>query len=176
MIMKKTASAFMLIIAALIYLAGPVVPEEKEFNLLEEDKEFWDRLLKDGSVKNKNILYASYVAYKESLNDLSIETFNECITDNSENSGIVTVANYYIGKNHYFLGNYQEALKLFQNVSETSPPGYEGIRFSAMINAAITYYQLNEIEKFKESLQKVISTDKEGKYKKIALDILSLQK
>ena len=42
-----------------------------------------------------------------------------------------------------------------------------------MLNTAIAYYQLGDDNKFRENLQKVISNDITGKYKKKALNILS---
>jgi len=39
---------------------------------------------------------------------------------------------------------------------------------------AIVYYQSGNNEKFRENIQKVISNDTVGNYKKIALDLLSM--
>ena len=147
----------------------------KKLNLIEEDKNFWNSILDETSVKNKNILYASYVAYKDKLNELSIETFRECINDNPANRVVVGVANYYIGKNYFLIGQYKKAITQFISVGNTDLSKFNYLKYAAMINAAITYHRMKEIEKFRESLQKVISNDMDGKYKKIALDILSQQ-
>ena len=75
--------------------------EKKIILIAEEGNSFWDTLLNEKSINNKNLLYASYIAYKDKLNDLSIETFRECIKSNSSNNLIVGISNYYIGKNYF---------------------------------------------------------------------------
>ncbi len=164
-----------LITAFLMIFTAHLLPQQSPFALVEEDKNFWNRILTDNTISNKNMLYAGYVAYKEKLNDLSMDTLKEYININSSNSTVITIANYYMAKNLYSIGNYSEAVQEFNSVSQNNNFKNNDIRFAAMINAAIVYYKLNNIEKFRESLQKVISEDIEGRYKKIALDILSNQ-
>ncbi len=174
--MKRITIIFMVLSLFIFFFANIYsIPQDKGFNLIEEDKKFWNSLLDDHSIKNKNILYASYVAYKDSLNELSIETFQECINSNPSNSALIGVANYYIGKNYFIIGKYENAITQFINVGNSELKKFNYIKHAAMINAAITYYKLKDVGKFKESLQKVISTDAEGRYKKIALEILSQQ-
>jgi transcriptional regulator NrdR family protein len=80
-----------------------------------------------------------------------------------------------MAKNLYSIGKYQEAALQFSNVGKSNFLKLNDIKFAALINAAIVYHKLNDIEKFRESLQGVIIADMDGKYKKIALDILSQQ-
>lgn len=162
---------FLLVIISFSRLSS----QQREFNLVEEDKIFWSQILNDSTVTNKNMLYAGYVAYKENLNDLSMETFKEYININSSNRVVVTIAYYYLAKNLYLIGKYNEAALEFINISKSDSAKYNEIKFGSMINAAIVYHKLNNIEKFRENLQNVIAGDIEGKYKKIALDILSQQ-
>jgi TolA-binding protein len=164
-----------IIIIFIIISAGALISQPRQFTLVEEDKNFWNQILNDNSVVNKNMLYAGYVAYKENLNDLSIETFKEYINVNASNGPVVTLASYFMAKNYYSIGKYPEAAQEFTNVSKSTIIKYNEIKFASMINAAISYYKINDIQKFRESLQNVISSDMEGKFKKIALDILSQQ-
>jgi len=148
-------------------------PQDMNLSLIEEDRYLWDNILQDKSIKNKNLLYASYVAYKDRLNDLSIETFQECINTNQGNDIVKGIGNYYIGKNLFFTGKYEEALIQFKIIKNINLAQFNDIKYAALINTAITYHSLNNIEKFRENIQKVISTDKKGRFKKIALDILT---
>lgn len=142
-------------------------------SILEEDRNFWNDILKDESINNKNLLYASYIAYKEKLSDLSIETFRECISINPNNDAIKGLSYYYIGKNLYMQGKYQDSINNFTKVDQFNLKGYEFIKFAAEINKAISYYQLNQVDLCRESLQNVISEDKEGTFKRKAMDILT---
>ncbi len=172
--MKKVIISLLLFQTTLFILSiAKASPQKKEINLVEEGRPFWNEILNEQSIQNKNILYASYIAYKDNLNDLSIETFQECININSSNSIIIGISNYYIGKNLFLVGKYKEAITQFINVSNIDLAKFNYIKYAAMINTAITYHRLNDTEKFRASLQKVISEDMEGKYKQIALDILS---
>ncbi|MDY6933647.1 MAG: hypothetical protein SVZ03_05410 [Spirochaetota bacterium] len=172
--MKKGILLFLFSLIILSILGTThAYPQKKIFSLIEEDRSFWNELLDDNTINNKNLLYASYIAYKDRLNDLSIETFQECINSNSTNSIINGIANYYIGKNLFLIGKYREAITRFSYVNNINLAKFNYIKFAALLNIAITYYQLNDIEKCRENIQKVISGDIDGKYKRIALDILS---
>ena len=147
--------------------------DRKNISVVDEEKSFWDLLLSEKSIKNKNLLYASYIAYKDRLNDLSIETFRECIMANSSNKIIVGISEYYIGKNLFFIGKYDEAITQFTRVSNYDLAKYNYLKFAALLNTAISYYHLGDDEKFRENLQKVIKDDTTGSYRKEALNILS---
>jgi hypothetical protein len=162
-----------LLIILTIYFTVYSEPNKKNLSLADEDKKFWDMLLNEKSINNKNLLYASYIAYKDRLNDLSIETFQECIKTNSANTVITGISNYYIGKNYFLIGKYEDAVTQFSAVENHDMAKYNYIKIAAMLNIAIAYYQLGNDEKFRENLQKVISGDAIGNYKKQALDILS---
>jgi tetratricopeptide (TPR) repeat protein len=144
-----------------------------ELLIIEEDKSFWDTLLEESSIKDKNLLYASYVAYKDRLNDLSIETFKECQTINSSNSIIAGITDYYIGKNLYFIGKYKNAIERFSSVKNYNLEKYNYIKFAALLNTAVVYHKLGDEENFRNTLQQVISQDITGEYKKQALNMLS---
>jgi len=92
------------IIIPVLFLANSDANNIKNIPIIEEDKVFWDTLLNEKKINNKNLLYASYIAYKDRLNSLSIETFQECIKTNSSNSVVSGISAYYIGKNLYFIG------------------------------------------------------------------------
>jgi tetratricopeptide (TPR) repeat protein len=156
------------------YTSAESDSNKKNLPLADEDKQFWDAILNEKTINNKNLLYASYIAYKDRLNDLSIETFQECIKNNSSSSMIVGISNYYIGKNYFLIGKYEDAVTQFSVVDNYDMAKYNYIKIAAVLNIAIAYYQLGNDEKFRENLQKVISSDSTGNYKKQALDILSL--
>lgn len=170
--MKIKASFLLWIIISIFFPAAPLLSQDP-VGLVEEDRAFWSELLKDNSIKEKNLLYASYIAYKEKLNDLSTESFRQCMGHNGENDIVKGVASYYIGKNLFLTGKYEESIAQFYYVQNVDMAGFNHIKFAALINMALSYNRLNNREKFKETLQKVISGDMEGKYKKIAIDILA---
>lgn len=177
LIMYRRLSIFMSlpVILLILYIISitHAFPEKNIFYLIEEDRSFWDELMNDNTINNKNLLYASFVAYKDRLNDLSIETFQECIKDNISHSIVIGVAHYYIGKNLFLINKYQEAIDQFSSIKNINLSKFNYIKFAALLNIAISYYQLNNIEKFRENIQKVINNDHYGKYKKIAIDILA---
>ena len=168
--MKKIYFFFLFIIISINAFSDI---NKRNLTMIEEEKSFWDTLLSEKSIKNKNLLYASYIAYKDRLNDLSIETFQECKMSNSANKVIVGISEYYIAKNLFFIGKYEDAITQFTIVNNYDLAKYNYIKYAAMLNTAIAYYQLGDDNKFRENLQKVISNDITGKYKKKALNILS---
>jgi TolA-binding protein len=87
---------------------------------------------------------------------------------------ITGISNYYIGKNFFLIGKYEDAVTQFSVVENHDMAKYNYIKIAATLNIAISYYQLGNDEKFRENLQKVISSDLTGTYKKQALDILSM--
>lgn len=168
---KNLYIVFILLLLVLPYTLS--FSDKIEFSLIEEDRSFWDKILSQYSIDNKNLLYASYIAYKDKLNDLSIESFQECIKNNSSNTVITGISSYYIGKNYYFIGRYNDAITQFADVYKADLLQFNYIKLAAGLNTAIAYYKLNNIEKFKENLQTVIKDDTEGAYKKKALEMLS---
>lgn len=160
-------------LSLILLLANGAPSENQGFSLYEEGRSLWDELLKDTSIKNKNLLYASYVAYKDKLNDLSIETFRECIKNNPSNDLIIGISNYYIGKNLFLAGQYQEAIDHFKLASGLDFRAFSDLKFPMMINTAIAYHRLHDLQNFKENLQRVVNDDKDGKYGRIAQGLLS---
>ena len=147
--------------------------EKIQFPLIDEGRSFWGELIQDKTIKNGNLLYASYIAYRDKLNDLSVETFNECIKDNGSNKMILGIIDYYLGKNLYLLGKYKEAIEKFVSVQKFDLKKFNYIKMAALYNSALSYYKLDNIEKFRENLLKIISEDSSGKYKQKALDTIS---
>ncbi len=171
--MKKLLHPALMLLLLIIYFTSDADTNKKNIPLIDEDKTFWDALLDEKSVNNKNLLYASYIAYKDRLNDLSIETFQECIKTNSSNSIVQGISNYYVGKNLFLIGKYEEAITQLSTVENFDLAKYNYIKYAALLNIAISYYHMGNDEKFRENLQKVISSDIAGNYKKQALDLLS---
>ena len=133
--------------------------------LIEENREFWNTLIQNITVSNKNLLYAGYIAYKDKLYDLSIDSFQECITQNSDNQVIQGIANYYIGKNFYFMGEYKKAVLYFLATERYTMDQYTYIKAAALINASVCYIQVNDTVMAKTYLQKSMEYDIEGTYK-----------
>jgi len=133
--------------------------------IVEEDREFWNALIQNITIANKNLLYASYIAYKDKLYDLSIDSFQECITQNSDNQVIQGIANYYIGKNYYNIGDYKKAVVYFLATERYTMDQYTYIKAAALINASICYIQMNDTVMAKTYLQKSMQYDTEGSYK-----------
>jgi len=134
-------------------------------SIIEENREFWNTLIQNITVSNKNLLYASYIAYKDKLYDLSIESFQECITQNSDNQVIQGIANYYIGKNFYFMGEYKKAVLYFLATERYTMDQYTYIKAAALINASICYIKVNDTVLAKTYLQKSLQYDTNGTYK-----------
>lgn len=133
--------------------------------ILEENREFWNTLIQTIAIPNKNLLYASYIAYKDKLYDLSIDSFQECIAQNTDNQVIQGIANYYIGKNFYYMGEYKKAVLYFLATERYSMDQYTYIKAAALINASICYIQINDTVMAKTYLQKSMQYDTEGTYK-----------
>ncbi len=145
---------------------------ENSIELAEENREFWNDLMEDSNIQNKNLLYASYVAYQDSLNDLSIESFQECIDQNRDNERILGISHYYIGKNWYKLGDFQKALNHFLAVPRYDLGGFPKIKYANYINLALTLHQMEQNNKARIYLQKVKEENSPPEYQKMADTIL----
>ncbi len=132
---------------------------------MEEDREFWNTLIQTIAISNKNLLYASYIAYKDKLYDLSIDSFEECITQNTDNQLVQGIANYYIGKNFYYMGEYKKAVLYFLATERYTMDQYTYIKAAALFNASVCYVKINDTVMAKTYLQKSMQYDTEGKYK-----------
>lgn len=133
--------------------------------IIEEDRQFWNTLIQNITLQNKNLLYASYIAYKDKLYDLSIDSFQECIAQNTDNQVIQGIANYYIGKNFYHMGEYKKAILYFLATERYAMDNYTYIKSAALINASLCYMQINDTVMAKTYLQKSRQYDTEGTYK-----------
>jgi tetratricopeptide (TPR) repeat protein len=110
------------------------------------------------------MLFASYIAYKERLSELSIESFNECKKRNESNDVVKTVSSYYIAKNYYLMGQYNEAILHFTLADGGNLGNFGYLLHAIRLNKAITYLKMNNIRMFRETVNGVIQSDKEGKY------------
>lgn len=143
--------------------------------MIEEDRAFWNDLLAEASIKNKNLFYAGYVAYREKLTDLSMESFRECVAVNDSNEIAKGVSFYYIGKNFYRKGDYPAAIENFLSVLQYDLAKFNDLKFAAGINIAVSFHRSGNIEKFREHLQKVIAESPNSRYGKAALVLLNAQ-
>jgi tetratricopeptide (TPR) repeat protein len=171
--MKYLAICILPVLAALALFARNLQAQQQEIALVEEDRAFWDDVLSDGSIKQKNVLYAGYIAYRENLSELSIESFRVCIEANPANEIVKGVAAYYIGKNLVRMGKYGEAIEQMGPIQGMDLARFNTVKFAVTLNTAVAYYRQGNMEKYREFLQRVISADIEGRYKRIALDMLS---
>jgi len=150
----------------------PLTAENNLMPLAKEDRDFWNKVLEIDNISNKNLLYASYVAYRDRLNDLSIETFHECIRQNGDNERILAISHYYIGKNWYQLGDYQKALTHFLVVPRYDLGDFTSIKYANYINLALTFHQKGQDNKARIYLQKVKTENSPKQYQEMADTIL----
>ncbi len=144
--------------------------------LVEEDREFWNDILRDESIKNKNLLYASFVAYKDRLNDLSLETFRESMKNNQGNDIVQCLAQYYIGKNLIALGRLPEGLAQLQTAGSLPCPRVEHLKYAIRINTAIAHHRLRNLREFNRILTEIVNDDSAGRYRSIARGVLTLER
>jgi hypothetical protein len=170
--MKKKLYQYLVYVLTGLLLISPLKSQNKEFAIIDEDRSFWSEVLKDGNINNKNLFYAGYVAYKDRLNDLSIQSFQECINKNAPSDLVKGISVYYIGKNLFLLGKYADSIAQFSTLQMFNLEKFNYIKYAGLINMAIAYQKINDTKKFRENLQKVINTDTEGIYGKIAQDML----
>ncbi len=160
------------ILCALCFSAPAARSQERVIQLYEEDRAYWKDILADGSIARKNQFYAAYVAYRERLTDLSIESFRETVNANPAHGPVRIISCYYLGKNFFLQGNYAEAIEQFSMVKAIEPGSYGFIRHCALLNTAIAYHRLKNGDKCRELLQLVISGDADKTLKNAAQDIL----
>jgi tetratricopeptide (TPR) repeat protein len=171
--MKYLAICILPVLTVLALFPLSLPAQQQEIALVEEDRAFWDDVLSDGSIKQKNVLYAGYIAYRENLSELSIESFRVCIEANPANEIVKGVAAYYIGKNLIQMGKYGEAIDQMSRIQDMDLARFNAVKFAVMLNTAVAYHRQGNTDKYREFLQRVISTDIEGRYKRVALDMLS---
>jgi Tfp pilus assembly protein PilF len=159
------------ILCTLCVLAPAARPEDRVIQLYEEDSAYWKDILADAAIAHKNQFYAAYVAYKERLTDLSIESFRETINANPAHGPVRGISCYYLGKNYFLQGKYAEAIEQFSMIKAIDLGSYGFIRHCALLNAAIAYHRLKNNDKSREYLQLIISGDADKSLKNAALDI-----
>lgn len=171
--MKTRACTFFLpaITAAALIFAGSAIAQQ-QLVLVEEEESFWDEFLSQENISGKNLLHASYIAYKERMFDLSIESLKECITRNEKNPSVKSVATYCLGKNHFQLGNFGEAIRLFAEARDMELGKFSHLKHAITLNMAISYQRLGNPAQFKRLVQSVIDADSEGKYGRKAKELL----
>jgi tetratricopeptide (TPR) repeat protein len=163
------------LIAGLVFfmLGFTALHGQVEFSLVEEDQAFWNSFLGQKEINNRNMLYASYLAYKERLTDLSIESFRECAKRNDANEPVKALANYYIGKNYFLLGQYREAIRYFTEASGMNLRQFNYLVHAIMLNMAISHHRLNDMPRFREIVGVVIEKDEDGKYQHVGRALLN---
>jgi tetratricopeptide (TPR) repeat protein len=144
-----------------------------EFALVEEDQAFWNSFLGQKDINNRNMLFASYLAYKERLTDLSIESFKECIKRNDSNGPVKALASYYIGKNYFLLGQYREAIRYFTEASGMDLRQFNYLVHAIMLNLAISHLRMNDVPQFRRIVGVVIDRDEDGKYQHVGRALLN---
>lgn len=171
---KKYLIAAGCIIALIMVFPGSgVLRGQVEFSLLEEDQAFWNSFLGQKEINNRNMLYASYLAYQERLTDLSIESFQECAKRNEANEPVKALAHYYIGKNYFLLGRYREAISHFTVASGMNLRQFNYLVHAIMLNMAITHHRLNEVPRFREIVDRVMEKDEDGRYQHVGRALLN---
>ncbi|HRV16373.1 MAG TPA: hypothetical protein P5130_13950, partial [Spirochaetota bacterium] len=70
---------FVIVFTVVLLSVQPLHSQVATSSIIEENRDFWNQLIQTITIANKNLLYASYVAYKDKLYDLSIDSFQECI-------------------------------------------------------------------------------------------------
>ncbi len=159
-------------ISALICVFSSGYSENGLFDLIEEDQAFWNTLLGEQSIRNKNLLYAGLVAYREKLTDLSVETFRACMEQNVSNEIVMGIADYCIGKNLFSTGRYRETIAHFERAQQKHFGPFNDIPYVIALNTAIAYLRLNETARFHEIVRRVADDEKAGRYQGLARNML----
>lgn len=163
---------FVIVFTVVLLSVQPLHSQVATSSIIEENRDFWNQLIQTITIANKNLLYASYVAYKDKLYDLSIDSFQECIAQNPDNQLIQGVANYYIGKNFYHIGEYKKAALFFLATERYNLNQYTPLKAAALINAALCYIAIDDTALAKTYLQKSLQYDIEGTYRTTADSLL----
>ncbi len=142
------------------------------FNIIEEDQAFWHTLLGEQSIRNKNLLYAGLVAYRERLADLSMETLRACIEQNASNEVVMGIADYCIGKNLFSMGRYRETIAHFERAQKKHFGPFNDIQYVIALNTAITYLRLNDAARFHEIVRRIADDEKAGRFQGLARNML----
>ncbi len=158
--MKKTLLTGLIILLFSAAAANLRAKDPSELPLMEEDAVFWEELLKETGIRNKNLLYASYVAYRDQLNDLSMESFKECLKQNPGNEMLTGIILYYMGNNQYKLGRNRESLASFNRIFRLKMGKFENIKLAAKINMALAYLKAGDRTRSRILLQSVVDSDK----------------
>ena len=169
--MRNVIVFFLLAFAVIMTVNSSIA--QVEFSLIEEDQKFWEELLGQKDINNRNMLYASYLAYKERLTELSIESFIECKKRNESNDIVKTVSSYYIAKNYYLLGRYNEAILYFTEADGANLGRFGNLLHAIRLNKAITYLKMNNTRMFREMVNSVIESDDGGKYGSVGRAMLN---
>jgi tetratricopeptide (TPR) repeat protein len=152
------------------------IPAQTEIALIEEEESFWNEFLAQEGIANKNLLHASFVAYRERMFDLSIESLRECIARNDKNASVISIATYFLGKNNFQLGNFGEAIRLFAEARDMELGRFAYLRHAITLNMAIAYHRLGNTAHFRRLVQTVIEADAAGKYGQKAKELLDVVK
>ncbi|HPB80704.1 MAG TPA: hypothetical protein PK200_01570 [Spirochaetota bacterium] len=145
---------------------------QQQFPLMEEEGAVWESLLKRGDIKNTNLFYAGAVAYRDRLNDLSIETFNACMIQNPSHEIVRGVSEYYIGKNLFLMGKYPESIEQFKKAYGHDFGEFKILKYSVLVDTAVAYLRMNNTQQARSILGHVASTGDAHKFQGIAKGLL----
>jgi len=137
-----------------------------------EEGAVWESLLKRGDIKNTNLFYAGAVAYRDRLNDLSIETFNACMIQNPSHEIVRGVSEYYIGKNLFLMGKYPESIEQFKKAYGHDFGEFKILKYSVLVDTAVAYLRMNNTQQARSILGHVASTGDAHKFQGIAKGLL----
>lgn len=175
--MKTTAYIFLLsTITAIAVILTLFAQTPQQPTLIEEEESFWDEFLSQENINSKNLLHASYIAYKERMYDLSIESLKECISRNEKNPIVKSLATYCLGKNNFQLGNFGEAIRIFAETRDMEFGRFSHLKHIITLNMAITYQRLGNSAQFQRLVQSVIEADAGGKYGRKAKELVGAEK
>jgi tetratricopeptide (TPR) repeat protein len=151
-------------------------PAQTAISLIEEEESFWNEFLSQEGIANKNLLHASFVAYRERMFDLSIESLRECMARNKKNPSVISIATYFLGKNNFQLGNFGEAIRFFAEARDMELGRFAYLRHVITLNMAIAYHRLGNTAHFRRLVQTVIEADAAGTHGLKAKELLNAVK
>ncbi|MCX7678033.1 MAG: hypothetical protein N2316_02325 [Spirochaetes bacterium] len=141
-------------------------------SIIEENESIWEDFFSNFPINKKNLLHASFIAYKERMCDLSIESLKEVIASNENNKIALSFATYLLGKNHFLMGNFGEAIRIFAEARDMEWGKFSQIKNGIILNMAITYYRLGSIAQFQRLALLVLEGNAEIQYKNKAKELL----
>lgn len=169
---KRITYIVILSIGIFLFFSNMDLNAFDRIELYEEDIFFFDELINKGSINDKSLLNTGYQAYKSKAHELSIKNFEDFLMKNINDNLAVFIAAYYIGKNYFQLGKYNDAIRKFDAINVIELKEYNHLKHIVKINTAISYSRLNDVSQFQTILRRVIKEDTLGKYGDYARGLL----